>query len=82
LLAQHRPHVLQAKTETVQLSGVDLDAHGRECAATHLNLADAFDLQQALLDDGGRGIVKLAAVIKIRGECKDKDGESAGLTLR
>ena len=79
LLAQHRAHVFEAKTETVQLRGIDIHAHAGQRAAADDHLADASNLRQALLNDRGRGVVKLASVVNIRSERENHDRRVGGI---
>ena len=79
LLAQHRAHIFEAQTETVQLRGIDVHAHGGQRAAADGDIADALNLQQALLNDRGRGIVKLASAVNVRRERENHDRRVGGI---
>ena len=65
--------ILQCDAHRGELDRVDLDPHGRERAAAELDIADAFDLQQLLLQDGGDRIVDLAGRACLRGQRQDHD---------
>ena len=65
-----------------ELGGVELHADGGEGCADDGDLADAGDLRDALLDDGGGFVVEGGDVVDVRLEAEDHDGKSAGLTLR
>ena len=56
---EHRPDVFQAQPAIVQQRGIDFHPHGRERAAAHENLSDAFHLGELLLKNRGRRIIDL-----------------------
>ena len=53
--------------------GIELDPHRRQRAAADIDLADAVDLREFLLQHGGRGVVDLAAAQRVRGQRQDQD---------
>ena len=61
-------HVLEPDAVTGQLIGLDLDPHRGQGAAAQLDLTDAGDLGELLLNDGVGGIVELGRGKSLRGE--------------
>ncbi len=45
------PHVLETDAEVAHLRGIQLDANARQRASADINLADAFELRELLLED-------------------------------
>jgi len=43
-------HTAKSESETLQLGGVNLDAHRRRTAALHAHLPDALNLRELLLE--------------------------------
>ena len=62
-----------------ELGGIDFDANGGQRAAADVDLADALDLREFLLDDGGGFVVELVGAIFVGGEAEDHDGRVGGI---
>ncbi len=60
---------------------IQLDAHARQRAALRVYLSDAPDLRELLHNDGGSGIVELAAIEHVGGESELKDLLLGGIHL-
>src|SRR5581483_4700558 len=65
--------VLHAEAAMAELNGIDVHAHGGKGAAADGDLANAVHLREALLHDGGGGIIHLAAAEDLRGQRDDHD---------
>ncbi len=81
LQAEHRLHAAESEPKTLQLGGVDLDAHRRRTAALHAHLPDALNLRELLLEDGGGKIVELCHLVFVGGEADDHDGRISRIDL-
>ncbi len=52
---------------------VEFGAHRRQCAAAHRHLADAVYLREFLRQYRGRGVVEVALLHRIRGQCQHQN---------
>ncbi len=73
LQAKRGLDILQRKPHAAELGGIDFHAYGRERASANAHLPDALDLRKLLLDDRGRCVVQVGAVVFVRGESEDHD---------
>ncbi len=71
--AQDGLNVRHGEAVAGELGGIHFDADGWQCAATDVDLADALDLGEFLLDDGGSFVVELVWAVFFGGEAKDHD---------
>ncbi len=78
---QHGLDVGHGQAVAGQLGGIHLDADGWERAAADVDLADALNLRELLLNDGGGFVVELVGAVFIRGEAEDHDGRIGGIDL-
>ena len=58
LQAQHGLQIGHGEAIAGQFRGVRIDAHGRECAASHADLAHSRNLRQLLFHDGGSFVIQ------------------------
>src|SRR6266568_1513570 len=70
---EHRAYFVQPDRVLVERRRIQLHAHRGERGAAHRHLADAFGLGNFLREDGGSGVVHLAAVERVGGEREDHD---------
>ena len=73
LQAQHGLHVAHAQAVAGELRRVDVHPHRWQRAAARGDLADALNLRELLLDDGGSLVVQLGRIEFFRGQAQDHD---------
>ncbi len=78
---ERRAHVLERDAVAGERERHELDAHRRQRGAAELHVADAFHLQQALLNDVRDGVVDLAGRARRRGERQDHHRRIGGIDL-
>ncbi len=79
--AERGAHVLGADAVFEQGVRVELDAHRRQRAAAEIDLADAFDLRELLLEHRRRRVVELPLAQRVRGQSQDEDRRVGGIDL-
>src|SRR5260221_12125087 len=74
LQAQDGLNVRHGEAVAGELGGIHFDADGWQCAAADVDLADALNLGELLLDDGGSFVVELVWAVFFGGKAQDHDG--------
>ena len=81
LQAQHGLQIRQGKSVAGQLRGICVHTHGRQRAASDIDLPYALDLRQLLLHDGGGFVIQLIGTVFVRCEAEDHDRRIGGIDL-
>src|SRR5580704_1421239 len=79
LQAQHGLDVCHGEAVAGELGGIHFHADGGQGAAADVHLADALDLGEFLLDDGGGLVIKPGRPVFVRSEAEDHDRGIGGI---